>query len=49
MSQHLGKIDIKGSDVSEFLNKVYVNAFAKLPVGKTRYGLMLKRRRHGYG
>ncbi|SVD67461.1 uncharacterized protein METZ01_LOCUS420315, partial [marine metagenome] len=38
----LGKIDIKGSDVSEFLNKVYVNAFAKLPVGKTRYGLMLR-------
>ena len=38
----LGKIDIKGADVSEFLNKVYVNAFAKLPVGKTRYGLMLR-------
>jgi len=38
----LGKIDIKGSDVSEFLNKVYVNAFAKVPVGKTRYGLMLR-------
>ena len=38
----LGKIDIKGSDVSEFLNKVYANAFAKVPVGKTRYGLMLR-------
>ena len=38
----LGKIDIKGADVSEFLNKIYVNAFAKLPVGKTRYGLMLR-------
>ncbi len=38
----LGKIDIKGADVSEFLNKVYVNAFAKVPVGKTRYGLMLR-------
>ncbi|MDC1386176.1 sarcosine oxidase subunit alpha family protein [Candidatus Thioglobus sp.] len=38
----LGKIDIKGVDVSEFLNKVYVNAFAKVPVGKTRYGLMLR-------
>ncbi len=38
----LGKIDIKGADVSEFLNNVYVNAFAKVPVGKTRYGLMLR-------
>lgn len=38
----LGKIDIKGSDVSEFLNRVYANAFAKVPVGKTRYGLMLR-------
>ena len=38
----LGKIDIKGEDVSEFLNKVYANAFAKVPVGKTRYGLMLR-------
>jgi sarcosine oxidase subunit alpha len=38
----LGKIDLKGSDVSEFLNRVYANAFAKVPVGKTRYGLMLR-------
>ena len=38
----LGKIDIKGADVSEFLNRLYVNAFAKVPVGKTRYGLMLR-------
>ncbi|HIE77553.1 MAG TPA: sarcosine oxidase subunit alpha family protein [Candidatus Thioglobus sp.] len=38
----LGKIDIKGSDVSEFLNLIYANAFAKVPIGKTRYGLMLR-------
>ncbi len=38
----LGKIDLKGTDVSEFLNRIYVNAFAKVPVGKTRYGLMLR-------
>ena len=38
----LGKIDIQGRDAAEFLNKVYVNGFAKLPVGKTRYGLMLR-------
>ncbi|WP_170335021.1 sarcosine oxidase subunit alpha family protein [Ruegeria arenilitoris] len=38
----LGKIDVQGTDAAEFLNKVYANAFAKLPVGKTRYGLMLR-------
>lgn len=38
----LGKIDIQGRDAAEFLNKVYVNGFAKLPVGKVRYGLMLR-------
>lgn len=38
----LGKIDIQGRDAGEFLNKVYVNGFAKLPVGKVRYGLMLR-------
>ncbi len=38
----LGKIDIQGRDAAEFLNKVYANAFLKLPVGKVRYGLMLR-------
>ena len=38
----LGKIDIQGRDAAEFLNRVYANAFAKLPVGKVRYGLMLR-------
>ncbi|WP_417605839.1 sarcosine oxidase subunit alpha family protein [Primorskyibacter flagellatus] len=38
----LGKIDIQGTDAAQFLNKVYANAFAKLAVGKTRYGLMLR-------
>ena len=37
----LGKIDIQGSDASEFLNRVYTNAWSKLAVGKCRYGLML--------
>ncbi|MEI7600212.1 MAG: sarcosine oxidase subunit alpha family protein [Aestuariivirga sp.] len=37
----LGKIDIQGSDSAELLNRVYVNGFAKLPVGKVRYGVML--------
>jgi len=38
----LGKIDIQGRDAAEFLNKVYANPFLKLPVGKVRYGLMLR-------
>tara|TARA_B100000035_G_scaffold63065_1_gene51125 strand:- start:15740 stop:18736 length:2997 start_codon:yes stop_codon:yes gene_type:complete len=38
----LGKIDIKGADSAEFLNRVYTNAFLKLPVGKARYGVMLR-------
>jgi len=37
----LGKIDIKGKDASEFLNRVYTNAWSKLQIGKCRYGLML--------
>lgn len=38
----LGKIDIQGRDSAPFLNRVYANGFAKLPVGKVRYGLMLR-------
>ncbi len=38
----LGKIDVQGTDAADFLNKVYCNGFAKLAVGKTRYGLMLR-------
>ncbi len=38
----LGKIDVQGSDAAAFMNMMYCNGFAKLPVGKTRYGLMLR-------
>ncbi|RDL44452.1 sarcosine oxidase subunit alpha [Marinomonas piezotolerans] len=38
----LGKIDIQGKDAREFLGRVYSNAWAKLGVGRCRYGLMLK-------
>ena len=38
----LGKIDVKGPDASEFLNRVYTNAWLKLPIGKARYGVMLR-------
>ncbi|MDE2739272.1 MAG: sarcosine oxidase subunit alpha, partial [Paracoccaceae bacterium] len=38
----LGKIDCQGTDAAEFLNRVYANPFLKLPVGKVRYGLMMR-------
>ena len=38
----LGKIDIQGPDAAELLNRVYVNGFKALPVGKARYGVMLR-------
>ena len=38
----LGKIDVQGADAAIFLNKIYCNGFAKLAIGKTRYGLMLR-------
>ncbi|MBB6302563.1 sarcosine oxidase subunit alpha family protein [Rhizobium leucaenae] len=38
----LGKIEVFGKDAAEFLNRLYSNAFLKLPIGKARYGLMLR-------
>lgn len=38
----LGKIEVIGPDAPEFLNRVYTNAWLKLPVGKARYGVMLR-------
>ncbi|WP_424971817.1 sarcosine oxidase subunit alpha family protein [Dinoroseobacter sp. S76] len=38
----LGKIDVQGTDAAAFLNRIYCNPFAKVPVGKVRYGLMLR-------
>lgn len=38
----LGKISVQGPDAAEFLNRIYVNGFGKLAVGKARYGVMLR-------
>ncbi|WP_233838906.1 sarcosine oxidase subunit alpha family protein [Paraburkholderia sp. ZP32-5] len=38
----LGKIDVQGSDAARLLDRVYINMFSTLPVGKARYGLMLR-------
>ena len=38
----LGKIEIQGRDAAEFLERVYINRWKSLKVGKSRYGLMLR-------
>ncbi|MBN9233736.1 MULTISPECIES: sarcosine oxidase subunit alpha family protein [Phyllobacteriaceae] len=38
----LGKIAVQGPDAAELLDRVYTNIFSTLPVGKARYGLMLR-------
>ena len=38
----LGRIDLHGPDVAEFLNRVYINGFKTLAVGMCRYGVMLR-------
>ena len=38
----LGKIDVQGPDAAAFLDRVYCNTFSTLPVGRARYGLMLR-------
>ena len=37
----LGKIEIKGPDAAEFLDRIYTNTFSTLKVGRCRYGLMM--------
>ena len=38
----LGKIDVRGPDAAaRFLNRVYINGWTKLGVGRCRYGFML--------
>ncbi len=38
----LGKIELQGPDAATLIERLYVNSFARLPVGKTRYGVMLR-------
>ncbi|AMY70245.1 sarcosine oxidase subunit alpha family protein [Frigidibacter mobilis] len=38
----LGKIDVQGADAARFLDFVYTNTMSTLPVGRARYGLMLR-------
>jgi sarcosine oxidase subunit alpha len=38
----LGKIELQGRDVAGVLNRIYANRFDNLPVGRCRYGVMLR-------
>lgn len=38
----LGKIDVRGPDAVWFLEQLYANAIATIPVGKARYGVMCR-------
>ncbi len=38
----LGKIDVQGRDAATFLERVYINRWRNLAVGKSRYGIMLR-------
>jgi methylglutamate dehydrogenase subunit C len=38
----LGKIEVHGPDAGILLDRLYINTFSALPVGKARYGVMLR-------
>jgi sarcosine oxidase subunit alpha len=38
----LGKIEVVGPDAAEFLNRIYVNAWGRLAVGRCRYGILCR-------
>ena len=38
----LGKIEVVGADAAEFLDRMYVNTFTKLGVGRCRYGVFCR-------
>ena len=40
----LGKLEVRGPDAREFLNRMYINNIQTLKVGAARYGLMLNER-----
>jgi sarcosine oxidase subunit alpha len=42
----LGKIEVKGPDAAELLDRIYTNLFSSLKPGRCRYGLMMNE--HGF-
>ena len=39
----LGKIEVVGPDAAEFMNRLYVNSWTSLGVGRSRYGILCAR------
>jgi sarcosine oxidase subunit alpha len=38
----LGKIEVVGADAAEFMNRLYINSWAGLGVGRARYGILCR-------
>jgi sarcosine oxidase subunit alpha len=38
----LGKIEVVGPDAAEFMNRLYVNNWSNLGIGRSRYGILLR-------
>jgi sarcosine oxidase, subunit alpha len=38
----LGKIEVVGADAAEFMNRLYINNWSNLGVGRSRYGILLR-------
>jgi sarcosine oxidase subunit alpha len=38
----LGKIEVVGPDAAEFMNRMYINNWSNLAVGRSRYGILLR-------
>ncbi|HEX4153753.1 MAG TPA: sarcosine oxidase subunit alpha family protein [Steroidobacteraceae bacterium] len=38
----LGKIEVVGADAAEFMNRLYINSWTSLSVGRARYGILCR-------
>jgi len=38
----LGKIEVVGADAAEFMNRLYINSWSGLAVGRSRYGILCR-------
>jgi sarcosine oxidase subunit alpha len=38
----LGKIEVVGADAAEFMNRLYINSWTNLGVGRSRYGILCR-------
>jgi sarcosine oxidase, subunit alpha len=38
----LGKIEVVGPDAAEFMNRLYINNWSNLGIGRSRYGILLR-------